>query len=225
MEVRMLKKFLWISMLVLITACTVYVSNGGVITGDGTPTVTQTGVAATTAVVTTQASTATNTPEPTATQIPATATTAPTLTPTATATNTPTATATATAIPMAYKVQTGSPAYMVNFAHSSASCAWEGIAGQVFNSAGTPVTNYVVKVTGSYNGSPVSILGVTGMVSGNPYGPGSYEIVLGSTPVDSTDLLTIQVFNSTGQALTDPIKFGTSSNCSKNLIIINFVSN
>jgi hypothetical protein len=229
MEVGMLKKFLWLSTLVLITACTVYISSGGVITGDATPTTTD--IAATNAPPTVIVTTAvtpvvTNTPKPTATKIPATPTATATKVPTATATATkvPTATATATSIPMTFGVQPATPVYMVNFAHTAAGCAWQGVAGQVFDSSNNPVTNYVVKITGSYNGSTISMLGVTGMVSGNPYGPGSYEIVLGTKPINSVDLLNIQVFTSSGQALTDPLKFSTSSDCSKNLIIINFIA-
>jgi hypothetical protein len=91
------------------------------------------------------------------------------------------------------------------------------------DATGATLKNYIVKITGTYNGSSISMLGVTGMVSGNPYGPGSYEIILGTTAIDSTDLLSIQVFDPSGNAITDPVKFSTSSTCSKNLIIINFV--
>ncbi|MHC1740744.1 MAG: hypothetical protein AB9897_06485 [Anaerolineaceae bacterium] len=236
----MLKKFLWLTILVLITACTVYVSNGGIT--PITPTVTPTICVDCTAVPTTpvapsatiettletsptieesQEPTATATFENTAT---ATATQIPSATPTSIPpTNTATATATATAIPMKYGVQPATPVFMTNFAHTDAACNWQGIAGQIFDKSGNPIKNFVVKVTGLYNASTVSMLGVAGMVSGNPYGPGSYEIVLGTTPVETIDQLTIQVFDASGKAVSDPLKFSTSADCSKNLVIINFL--
>jgi hypothetical protein len=114
---------------------------------------------------------------------------------------------------------------MANFAHKDAACNWQGVAGQVFDSAGNTVKNYIVKITGTYNSNPVSALAVTGMVSGTPYGPGGYEVILGTTPLDSVDLLSIQVFDTTGKAVTNALKFSTSSDCTKNLVIINFKAN
>ena len=231
----MLNKLLWLTILVTITACTVYVTNGGL--DGGQPTVTPTPQIIVTA--TPEKGTNTATPGKTATPVPPTATIKPptatktTLPPTATATvkpptATPTATFTATAtytptVPaMTYVVQPATPVFMTNFAHLDAGCNWQGVAGQVFDSTGTPVKNDVVKITGTYNNAAVSLLGVTGMVSGNPYGPGSYEIVLGKTAINSIDLLSIQVFDAAGKALTDPLKFSTSSDCTKNLVVINF---
>lgn len=243
----MLKKLLWLTILILITACTVYAANGGIDINLGTPTPTQCVdcTAVPTAIINASA-----TPEstiessPTAeiteatTEVPtdvATVTATETVIPTATATLlptetatptfTPTATLTPTSIPMAYKVQTATPVFMTNFAHTDAGCSWQGVAGQVFDKSGNPVKNFVVKITGSYNGAVISMLGVTGMVAGNPYGPGGYEIVLGTTPINSVDTLSVQVFDGTGNAVTAPLKFSTSSDCSKNLVIINFVQN
>lgn len=82
--------------------------------------------------------------------------------------------------------------------------------------------NYIVKVVGTFDGKPFNQIGITGMVSGNPYGPGSYEIVLGNKALDSVDKLTIQLFNPVGLAITNPLPFSTSSSCTKNLVIINF---
>lgn len=254
----MLKKLLWLSILVLLTACAAYVSTGGLLT-TSTPTVTPAFILPTTPaptidsteIITDTDPTSDSTLEPTdvatleqtesvtdvatATEVFSptaiyTSTTIPSVTPTATvipsatptATTIPSATPTATSIPMPYAVQPATPVFMTNFAHADAGCNWQGVAGQVFDSSGNSVKNYVVKVTGVYNNASISLLGITGMVSGNPYGLGSYEIILGTTPVDSIDLLTIQVFDSTGKGITDPLKFSTSSDCSKNLVIINF---
>lgn len=151
----------------------------------------------------------------TATAIPATATFTPTAKP-------PTPTFTATPIVEKFTIQAATPIFMVNFAHTAAGCNWQGVAGQIFDASGNPLLNYVVKVAGTYNGAPFSQIGVTGMVSGNPYGVGGYEIVLGSTPVASVDLLTIQIFDASGTPVTNPLPFSTSANCSQNLVLINF---
>ena len=238
----MLKKFLWLTILVLITACTIYISSGSLNLGEvtKTPTLVPTSsevitataeltaeATATTIVEDTIAPTATATAtateiaSATPTLIPATAT----VVATATATSIPSPTPTATAIPMAFDVQSGTPAFLANFVHADAACNWQGVAGQVFDSTGNSLINYIVKITGKYNGNSVSSLAVTGTVSGNPYGPGSYEIVLGTTAVDSADLLSIQVFDSTGKAVSNALKFSTSSDCTKNLVLINFKAN
>jgi hypothetical protein len=240
----MLKKFLWLTILVLITACTIYISSGSLNLGEvtKTPTLVPTSsevitataeltaeATATTIVEDTIAPTATATAtateiaSATPTLIPATATVVATAT--ATSIPSPTPTPTATAIPMAFDVQSGTPAFLANFVHADAACNWQGVAGQVFDSTGNSLINYIVKITGKYNGNSVSSLAVTGTVSGNPYGPGSYEIVLGTTAVDSADLLSIQVFDSTGKAVSNALKFSTSSDCTKNLVLINFKAN
>jgi len=216
----MLKKTLWFVIAVLAAAVSVYYANSAPVTAvpTNTPTVTEI-VSATQTFAGTNAPTLTSTSTPTATA---------TRTPTATATRTPTATATRTPTvtpsptPMPYAVQTGSPVFMANFAHTDAACNWEGIAGQVFDKSGNPVLNYVVKVTGTYNSKSVSLLSVSGTVTNNPYGPGSYEIVLGTTALNSTNLLSIQVFDAAGNAISNAVKFSTYSDCSKNLVIMNF---
>lgn len=267
----MIKKMLWLVILVLITACSVFVVDGGLDDPLLTPTATATVCVNCTAVptvvettevpieitpsqevteteipteapteITTPVVTASVTEAPTltvtATELPtATGTSIPTVQPTATATAVPTATATmtqtATAVPptatatikpMTFAVQATTPVYMVNFVHTTEGCKWQGVAGQVFDDTGKPLVNYIVKITGTYNGTTVSSMGLTGMVSGTPYGPASFEIVLGKTAISSVDLLTIQLFDPSGKVLTDPLTFSTSADCSKNLVIINF---
>lgn len=174
---------------------------------------------------TTQTLEATSTPEVTAAPEEETAT----ATPTSTAVNTPTFTPTNTIKPTEtynelFEVQTGSPVYMTNFVHPDAGCNWQGVAGQVFNSSGTALVGYVARLTGTYNGANVNMLGLTGLVENEPYGPGSFEFVIGSTALDSQDLLYIQLFDSTGIEVTAPVALTTYSSCSKNLQIINFVA-
>ena len=102
------------------------------------------------------------------------------------------------------------PDYIVE---AAAKAAWPNV---------TIVNNIVVKVTGTWNGSPVSLIGITGMVDGQPYGPGSYEIMIGSKPMDTVSELMIQLFDTNAHPLTSPTVFDTSANCKRNLVIINF---
>jgi hypothetical protein len=254
----MIKKMLWLVILVLIAACSVYF-NDGILNIDPSQTAVATDCIDCTAIPATEVATeipvevtATSevlpTEEPTletaatvaeTATLAATATIAATETPTQTAlpsstatptftatavppTATPTFTATPTEVPMTFAVQTGSPVYMVNFVRTSAGCNWSGVAGQVFDSSGKPLTGYIVKITGTYNSTDVSTVAVTGMVTGTPYGPSSYEVILGTKALASTDLLSIQLFDPSGNVLTAPLRFSTYAECSKNLVIINF---
>lgn len=251
-EVRMLKKLVWLMFLVLVTACSVVMGDLSDLIVNPTPVASETPALTEeiptelplpTEAVTpeatllptieetlaptvepTEAETLAPSLEPTLTSTP-TATLEPTpVPPTATPTPLPaTATPTATALPFIYAIQADTPLFMQNFVHPTEACNWQGIAGQVFNSAKTPVANLVVKVTGTWQNKPFIGIGVTGMVDGKPYGPGSYEIVLGTTPLSSVDKLTIQVFDERGNPLSAAVPFSTSADCAKNLIVINFV--
>jgi len=229
----MIKKFVMLVILLAGTALTVLFGEGfDFLNPDPTATtpaaITQTMEVSQTVVFTeTEAPTATSeltsTPLATATE-EFTATPAATETATATPTNTATATATATATQDTnlFTIQTGSPVYTVNFAHPEAACNWQGVAGQVLSKTGAPLQNYILKITGTYNGVSVNQIGLSGLVTNTPYGPGSFEFVLGTTAIDSTDLLTIQVFSPTGTEVLGPVLIDTFASCSKSLQIINF---
>jgi hypothetical protein len=243
----MLKKSLWLTIAVLAIACAVYFTHGNGFTSSkvnspadansvfppgewitlvplntatksisATPTTTSTKIPTATATATKTAAptkTATKTPVPTKT---ATLTSSPTNTSTTIPTATPTAIVT-------YQLQSGSPAYLLNFAHPAAGCNWQGVAGQIFDLKGAPITNYVVKINGTYNGKTVSLLGITGSSAAAPYGLHAYEIVLGNQSLESVNSLHIQIYNPYGVAVTKALKFNTYANCQKNLIIINFM--
>lgn len=236
----MVKRFILLVILLAGTALTVLFGEGfDFLNPDPTETVAITTtmastlpVGATETIMATETEAPTATSEVTRTEIPTatdemTATTTSTNTVTATPTNTPTTTATtATATPTPntdlFEVQTGSPVYTVNFAHPEAACNWQGVAGQVLSKTGAPLTNYILKISGTYNGASVNQIGLSGLVTNTPYGPGSFEFVLGTTTVESNDLLTIQVFSPTGTEVLGPVSIDTYGSCSKNLQIINF---
>ena len=160
-------------------------------------------------------------PLPTETLQP-TPTLEPTATPLPTETATPQPTPTFMLISETLKFQEGSPVYMPNFVHTVEGCAWQGIAGQIFGADGKPMVNYVLRLTGSYNGVQVNQIGVTGSIQNLPYGPGSYEFELGTTAVDSENQLFLQIFNTSYEEVTNLIPLTTYSSCSKNLEILNF---
>ena len=49
-----------------------------------------------------------------------------------------------------------------------------------------------------------------------------YEFVLGDTPIPSTQLLWVQLFDQAMLPLSEQINFDTFEECDKNLILINF---
>lgn len=166
-------------------------------------------------VVTLTPGISTSAPTATPTSIQQTAV-APTSTP---AVVVPTKTATPDYI---YALQAGAPVYIANFVNAAVGCNWQGIAGQAFSAAGTPVWNLVVKAGGTWNGTTSALLGM-GMTGAAPaYGEGGYEITLGTTAVNSTGTVWIQVYDLTGKALTDKVYINTYADCTKNLTIVNF---
>jgi hypothetical protein len=119
----------------------------------------------------------------------------------------------------------GSPVGMSNLVfHPSLNCNWQGVAGKVTDIQGKPVDNLYIRLTGTYNGQPVDKATLSGGAKYN-IGDGGYEIVLeiGSAPIASSGLLTIQLMDSSTEIpLSAPITFDTYSECDKNLILINF---
>ena len=109
---------------------------------------------------------------------------------------------------------------MQNFAHTSEGCNWIGVAGQVFTTSGKTINNIVVNVTGTLNGKSIDQLGMSG--TSRFYGPGGYEVVLGSKPVNSTGVMTITLLDLNGAQISDHLHFDTFADCRKNLVIVNF---
>jgi len=85
---------------------------------------------------------------------------------------------------------------------------------------GKTVSNLVVVANGKLGNDPVDLVGLTG--ANFAYGPGGYEIQLSDKVINSTNSLSIVLFDLSGTALSNTVTFPTYANCSKNLIIINF---
>lgn len=95
-----------------------------------------------------------------------------------------------------------------------------GVAGQVFDRSGKPILNMVVVVDGVLNNTTVDLIGLTGLNSA--YGPGGFEIQLANAVINSSNTLAITLYDLAGSAMTYPFAFSTYTDCSKNLILINF---
>ncbi len=155
----------------------------------------------------TPTSSPTNTPEPTATFTPA-------------PTETPVPSPTATVFTPKYLLQEGAPAYQRGWVHEGLGCNWMGAAGQVFDAKGRPTIDVVVVITGELAGQPIDLLGVAG--GATAYGPGGYEVMLAAQPLGSTGTLSIQLYGLDGSPQSEPVRFDTVADCSRNLIVINW---
>jgi hypothetical protein len=144
----------------------------------------------------------------------------PTLTFTSTATASLTASPTATLKPEnPFDLQAGSPAYVSNIAYPDLGCNWLGVAGQVYDSAGTPIVNLGVRLTGSLGELSIDELVITG--DAPQYGEGGFEFMLADAPVASSGSLSLQLLSDEGQPLSDEIFFDTSADCQENLVLLN----
>ncbi|MBM4423948.1 MAG: hypothetical protein FJ030_11220 [Chloroflexi bacterium] len=142
----------------------------------------------------------TNTPEPTNTS-------APTFTPTKTRSAFP------------FTVQGGAPTPIQNFANS-AGCNWMGVAGQAFNLEGNPIIGLIVHL----EGGGISTDAITGTKTA--YGAGGYEFFLNDRPVLTLGEYQIQLRDQNGTTpLSDVVVVNTFADCSKNLLLVNFVQN
>jgi hypothetical protein len=123
---------------------------------------------------------------------------------------------------MPYQVQPNTPLYLQNFAHPNLACNWLGVAGQVFDKTGKPLTGLVVVVDGAISGKAFEQIGLTGKAPA--YGDGGYELVLSNQTVTSASQFTITLFDVGGTVLSDTLSFSSVADCKKNLILINFVA-
>ena len=98
-----------------------------------------------------------------------------------------------------------------------------GVAGQIFDISGKPAINLVVNVKGSLGTLIIDEVAISGIPGADIYGPGSFEIKLSGNVLTSQNNLRIQLFDLNGKPLSAEIPFSTFADCSKNLIIVNFV--
>jgi hypothetical protein len=107
--------------------------------------------------------------------------------------------------------------------HPDLACNWAGIGGTVVDAKNSPVIGTVVVLRGTLNGSTVEQQTVTGI--NKEYGPSGFEFVLGNAPVASDKTLFVQLVDQQNIPLSDPVTISTSTDCSKNLVMIRFKKN
>lgn len=123
-----------------------------------------------------------------------------------------------------YQVQIGTPRRMPNLFHDNGTCQWMGVAGQVLDVNGAPVTDFIaIEVTGQIAGLPVNQLTSAGMAP--DYGPAGFEITLANQPLGSNGALQIRLYDANLKPLSAPVTFDTVPSCQENLILINFTAN
>lgn len=104
--------------------------------------------------------------------------------------------------------------------HPELGCGWFGIGGSVVDSSNAPVLYMTIRLSGSLNGQPIDKLTVSGTAP--DYGQSGFELELGKSPVASSKLLLLQLFNQAGEKQADDIPIITYDDCSKNLILVRF---
>jgi hypothetical protein len=107
--------------------------------------------------------------------------------------------------------------------HPELACNWAGIGGTVVDANNSPVIGTVVVLRGTLNGSTIEQQTVSGI--NKEYGPSGFEFVLGSAPVESNKTLYVQLVDQQNIPLSDPIQITTSTDCSKNLVMVRFKKN
>ena len=101
----------------------------------------------------------------------------PTLTPSPT--DTPLPTVESSPVPTAdlesgvsFTKQDGSPTYEINTVHTDAGCNWLGVAGQIFDIEGIPVSGILIDAGGTLEDQEISGLSLSGTAPA--YGEGGY---------------------------------------------------
>ena len=107
--------------------------------------------------------------------------------------------------------------------HPDLACNWAGIGGTVVDANNSPVIGTVVVLRGTLSGSTIEQQTVSGI--NKEYGPSGFEFVIGSAPVASNKTLYVQLVDQQNIPLSDPVQISTSTDCSKNLVMIRFKKN
>ncbi len=135
----------------------------------------------------------------------------------------PTKTAKPTSTPKA-PFSAGTPTQVEStLIHPDLACNWAGIGGTVVDANNSPVIGTVVVLRGTLNGSTVEQQTVSGI--NKEYGPSGFEFVIGNAPIVSDKTLYVQMVDQQNIPLSDPVQISTSTDCSKNLVMVRFKRN
>jgi hypothetical protein len=103
-------------------------------------------------------------------------------------------------------------------------CNWLGVAGIVLDKNGAHHIYVNVLLIGTFDGQTINNITVSGTAP-QYYGASGFEFQLGSTPVDSTKTLFLQLRDQGGLPLSENIYINTYNNCSKNMVFVTFREN
>ena len=107
--------------------------------------------------------------------------------------------------------------------HPELACNWAGVGGTVVDASNSPVIGTVVVLRGTLNGSTIEQQTVSGI--NKEYGPSGFEFVLGTSPVASDKTLYVQLVDQQNIPLSDTVQITTSTDCTKNLVMVRFKRN
>jgi hypothetical protein len=107
--------------------------------------------------------------------------------------------------------------------HPELACNWAGVGGTVVDANNSPVIGTVVVLRGTLNGNRIEQQTVSGI--NKEYGPSGFEFVLGTAPVASDKTLYVQLVDQQNIPLSDPVQITTSTDCTKNLVMVRFKRN
>jgi len=107
--------------------------------------------------------------------------------------------------------------------HPEFACNWAGIGGTVVDANNSDVIGTVVVLRGTLDGKTVDLTTVTGI--NKEYGQSGYEFVLGNVPIASNKTLYVQLVDQSGVPLSNKVEIITSTDCTKNLVIVRFKKN
>ncbi len=104
--------------------------------------------------------------------------------------------------------------------HPDSDCSWMGVGGQVMDLSNAPIVGVTIQLSGVLGDKYLDLLSLTGTAL--EYGPAGYEFTLADKPIASKQTLWVQLLDQAGLPLSEKIYFNTTSDCSKNLILIKF---
>jgi hypothetical protein len=103
-------------------------------------------------------------------------------------------------------------------------CNWLGVAGIVLDKNNAHHIYVQVLLVGTLDGKPINNITVSG-TSPQYYGASGFEFQLGSTPLDSTKMLYLQLRDQGGVPLSENVYINTYSSCNKNMVFVTFREN
>jgi hypothetical protein len=107
--------------------------------------------------------------------------------------------------------------------HPEAGCNWQGVAGTIVDAKNADMIGITIRLSGFYNGKTKNELTVSGISPA--FGKSGFEFFLGTVPISSDGLLTIQILDQAGLPLSSIIEIDTNSDCTKNLVLVKFKKN